>query len=388
MNHIYIATPIDEGQSAGYWMSVMRAYEYLRAAGLRVTVHPHPGDSLVTRARMVLEEHFIRSEADALMCIDSDLTFNPADILRMYRSDCDVIGGVYPMKTIPISWPANFKGQLPDPVTGLIDAYDIPTGFLLVRRHVIQKIRESHPELWCHIIPDVDGFALFDTRIDPETKHYLSEDFSFCRLAQECGFRTMVDPDITLTHRGLYDFTGTLTDAAYEYQIEGWMTPKELRWLEMTAATMESVVEIGSWKGRSTNALCRGCKGPVYAVDHWEGSKAERSGPHAEAVTGDVYAQFMANVGHHENLEPVRGASVDVAHQNGTRFDGTDMVFIDAGHTYDEVKADIKAWLPKTKRIICGHDYNEADVKRAVDELLGPVENPVHSIWVKQIAAS
>lgn len=55
-----------------------------------------------------------------------------------------------------------------------------------------------------------------------------------------------------------------------------------------------------------------------------------------------------------------------------------DFVYIDADHTYDFVKQDIDLWLPKTTRLICGHDYNGKNdrfgswgVKRAVDERFG-----------------
>ena len=53
--------------------------------------------------------------------------------------------------------------------------------------------------------------------------------------------------------------------------IEGWMDIDELEWLHDTAVNMNTVVEIGAWKGRSTIALLQGCKGIVFAVDPWRG---------------------------------------------------------------------------------------------------------------------
>lgn len=66
-----------------------------------------------------------------------------------------------------------------------------------------------------------------------------------------------------------------------------------------------------------------------------------------------------------------------------------DMVFIDANHSYEEVKKDIELWLPKIKKggILAGHDYSLrfGGVIRAVDELLGyeniEVCNKETTIW-------
>lgn len=156
------------------------------------------------------------------------------------------------------------------------------------------------------------------------------------------------------------------------------MTANELAWLERVAGRMNRIAEVGSWKGRSTSALLRGCPGPVYAVDHWQGSREEREGPHREAVTGDIFADFMANVGEFPNLRVRRGESTRIA--SGLPL--MDMVFIDAGHSYDEVTADIEAWAPKAVKLIAGHDYHMEGVRRAVDEAFGDrVKTAAESIW-------
>jgi hypothetical protein len=59
--------------------------------------------------------------------------------------------------------------------------------------------------------------------------------------------------------------------------------------------------------------------------------------------------------------------------------------FIDGSHEYEDVKADILAYLPKVKKggILSGHDYDRiwAGVIQAVDETLGQVE-VVHGSWI------
>ena len=64
-----------------------------------------------------------------------------------------------------------------------------------------------------------------------------------------------------------------------------------------------------------------------------------------------------------------------------------DFVFIDAGHSYEDVLSDIRAWLPKVKAggILAGHDYeNERypGVKKAVDELLPEAKKTSNMCWM------
>lgn len=160
--------------------------------------------------------------------------------------------------------------------------------------------------------------------------------------------------------------------------IEGWMTSAELQWIASIARQVHSSAEVGCWKGRTTDTLLTETRGPVYAVDHWKGSEAEREGPHREATERDIFADFMGNVGHFPNLCVRRGCSTEVA----PTLPLIDFVFIDAGHTYEEVRADLEAWTPKTLRIIAGHDYHIPEVKRAVDEKFGDqVKVAAESIW-------
>ena len=164
---------------------------------------------------------------------------------------------------------------------------------------------------------------------------------------------------------------------SYSSSIPGWIKSIELSWLYIIAQVMDSIVEIGSWRGRSTDALLSGCPGTVWAVDHFKGNKE-----HSEEQKTGIHEAFLENVGHYKNLELLKMNSLKAV----KRFEdkSVDMVFIDGEHTYREVRSDIKAWLPKTKKLICGHDYDRKGVKRAVGELLGGV-NIFNRIWIKPI---
>jgi hypothetical protein len=169
-------------------------------------------------------------------------------------------------------------------------------------------------------------------------------------------------------------------------KIPGWMSVTDLLWLYNIAKEMDSIVEIGSWKGRSAHALLSGCNGTVYAVDHFLGSLDERGGPHAEAGIRDIHKDFMNNVGNFKNLKVLKMDNGEAAKQ--FEDNSVEMVFIDAGHTYEEVLGDIRRWLPKVRKIICGHDRGDEQVNKAVVEVFGidfEINEKIGNIWLKKI---
>lgn len=154
--------------------------------------------------------------------------------------------------------------------------------------------------------------------------------------------------------------------------LDGWMAKDELEWLSYQASLMESVVELGVYKGKSVCAMADVCEGTVYAVDHWKGSWELK-------MKGDEYEEFKRNIKPFKNIKIIKKDSIKAAKY----VDKVDMVFIDADHSYEAVKKDIQTWMPKTKRLICGHDYS-GETKRAVDELI-EIDGTAHSIWYKYI---
>jgi hypothetical protein len=174
-------------------------------------------------------------------------------------------------------------------------------------------------------------------------------------------------------------------------EVDGWMSDRCCEFLYTLARQMESIAEVGSWKGRSTHPLCSGCNGTVIAIDNWGGSAGDGLViPEKERATDAVFQKFLKNTAGLKNLIVNRNDSVVAAAQYPDKF--FDMVFIDAEHTYESVKADLEAWTPKAKKLICGHDYHVTrsaggedvfpGVARAVDEKFGTVET-MGIIWFK-----
>jgi hypothetical protein len=138
--------------------------------------------------------------------------------------------------------------------------------------------------------------------------------------------------------------------------IQGWMNDEELRWLHEIALKYNTIVEIGSWKGKSTYALCSANHAKIVTVDHFKGSSNERQSSHHEATQIDISAIFWENCGEFKNMTQLKMTSPKAAKL--FEDNSIDVVFIDGNHTHRGVMTDLNAWYPKTKQMICGHDID------------------------------
>lgn len=165
--------------------------------------------------------------------------------------------------------------------------------------------------------------------------------------------------------------------------IEGWMSEEELNWLFETSQKCNNIVEVGSFKGRSTHALLSGTQGKVTAIDSWK-LHWDINHPHNGEV---VFKEFKENLKEFTNLEIVKATSNETV--NKYEDDSFDMVFLDFTVHYDEYLEAIKKWSIKIKEggIICGHEYSDdwKEVKKAVDEVFGKPDGVVEMIWYKQL---
>ncbi len=163
--------------------------------------------------------------------------------------------------------------------------------------------------------------------------------------------------------------------------IDGWMAPAELAWLARTASISKNILEVGSYKGRSTRALCDNTTGRVTAVDPWQGPYITDK----ERVLFDQaksWPEFQHNLFGVKNLTTFKGTFSEFGKINKDIFD---FIFIDGDHRYNAVIHDIELALTmlKPNGVLSGHDYNHADwpgVKKAVNEKF-PGREVIKTIW-------
>ena len=144
-------------------------------------------------------------------------------------------------------------------------------------------------------------------------------------------------------------------------------------------------VEVGSFKGKSTAFMAVEISNSKKSikfdcVDTWLGSPQHQLGARSQdddVLNNTLYEKFLYNIRPVKRIvNPIRNTSVDAAklYENNS----LDFVFIDADHSYESVREDIDAWLPKIKKggIISGHDYSEhwPGVVKAVDETFNEIK--------------
>jgi hypothetical protein len=235
---IMIATPCFGGLlTQGYVESIIKLIHYAGSQGFEVRLALLGHDALITRSRNTLVAAFLDlPEMTHLMFIDADVAFEPEAVGRLLAFDEDLVGGVYPLKITdwsnsqarcaahgesPALASLNYVGTFCDGAAlerrdGFATAVYAGTGFMLIRRAVLERLAEAHPETRysaMHVYPrptrpSQRQFALFECMIEPETQVYLSEDYAFCRRWLELGGKIWLDTRSRLTHIGAHNFVG------------------------------------------------------------------------------------------------------------------------------------------------------------------------------------
>ena len=132
--------------------------------------------------------------------------------------------------------------------------------------------------------------------------------------------------------------------------IEGWLTEAQARRLFDAAARVSPggrIVEIGSFRGRSTVALALGAPAGVeiVAIDPHAGNDRgpqEIHGYEAEAA-GDheVFLANLSRAGVAERVRHVRAMSGDA---HGTVEDPIDLLWVDGAHRFGPARDDLRRW--------------------------------------------
>lgn len=206
--NIMMATPAYSGQvNIPYTLSFANTFYALQSNGIKVTPLVVTSGSLLVAERNRLIEAFWQSDCTHILCIDGDLGWPPQAVLAMLEQDKEFVAGVYPARGKENTF--TFRPALADDgriiqEKHLLKMEYIPSGFMLISRNAIRKMRVHFPELYYEpksVLNKTEAaYCLFNTEV--YEGEFWGEDYVFCRRAREAGIDIWVDPLIQFDHAG------------------------------------------------------------------------------------------------------------------------------------------------------------------------------------------
>ena len=223
-----------------FFVSLINTMNLLRQQGIESYPIFILGESLITRARNNIVAKFLNDpDSTHLLFIDSDISFDPVEVVKLLNHNKEIVGGIYPLKTynwenlknieeykarnkselnknVPehefirqnlMKYNLNFKYANFQIQNNLVEVKHIPTGFMMLKRSCLEKLILNHPEkkFFCDmkcLTPDEDRFAYALFNCEIENGHYLSEDWYLCSLLSKLNVPIYADVSINLTHWG------------------------------------------------------------------------------------------------------------------------------------------------------------------------------------------
>lgn len=145
------------------------------------------------------------------------------------------------------------------------------------------------------------------------------------------------------------------------------------------------MLEIGSYKGESTSMFASsGIFKEIHCIEPFSGDEEANLIFNEDWKT--VISEFDINIRHFNNITLHTDYSYNIFHKFPDKY--FDFIYIDANHDYESIKQDILMYLPKTKHLIGGHDYqlNWPGVTAAVNEIFDtPHRTYADGSWIYSI---
>jgi len=241
--NIMICTPCHSDVTMHYTQALLELQQLCIKKGIRITFTLLKS-SLVTQGRNLCASAFLESNCTHMLFVDSDIYFRAESIIKMLDLDKELISIPYPLKTM--MWDKLYKkwndGEVKNagdihrwlntyPMkvadannitldSGVMEVTHSPTGCMLIKRSVFDKMIEKYPDKNIVQKTVINGeyvdrphlWNFFDCIHDPETKTYLGEDFSFCKLWKDIGGKCYVFVNDPIIHVGEHQYEGCFRD--------------------------------------------------------------------------------------------------------------------------------------------------------------------------------
>jgi hypothetical protein len=189
--HVYVATPAYDGKvECNYSQSLAEAAFCCPLYKIKLTAGVIGNGAFIDLARNICVKKFLDDFKDCthLFFVDSDLKFEARAFIGLVQANLPICAGVYRRRQEPEEYP--FKSaENPDGgglwfIDDWLQCDRVPTGFLCIRRDVIEDMAKDAPKIYVH---GQNGLVpwLFHTSFDGEWvpkdgAKFIGEDYGFC----------------------------------------------------------------------------------------------------------------------------------------------------------------------------------------------------------------
>ena len=204
-----------------YLMSALRTEKLLIDHGIGHDWSNRPGDPFIGKARSSAACEFLKSEGTDLFFLDDDIGWPCEKVLEFIHRPEPVLCGVYPHKLEETSFPCSLEADGDKLVEkdGLYRAVMAPTGFMRIKRWVLEKLYPLSPP---YRERESDGTvyerrAIFNTGPGADG-NWWGEDYAFCNSCRAEGIDVWIDPDIPFYHRGHKRWGARMSDSMHVFK--------------------------------------------------------------------------------------------------------------------------------------------------------------------------
>jgi hypothetical protein len=217
-----VADRIEPACEAALRQLERRGYPVVRAYGYRQ----------IDLARNQMASDALAGGCEETLWIDADTGFDPDAVEQLRAHREPIVCGIYPKKgkrELAIHVLPGTKEIVFGAGGGLLEILYAPTGFLLVRREVYDKMERQLELPRCQADTGRTLVPYFAPLIRPDGDGlwYLADDFAFSERARQCGYRVMADSRLRLWHLGSYGHSwedagrGTTRFGTYHFHLKG-----------------------------------------------------------------------------------------------------------------------------------------------------------------------
>jgi hypothetical protein len=210
MKRVAILTPCYDGSaSIEYSSSLAKSVMLLDDNGYAMDHIYISGEAIVQSARNKLFFNAYHKDYDCVVWIDSDIEWNPQDLLKLIKNPLDVVGATYRRKTIKELYVAKISNL----ITGdIIEVEGIGFGFLKMSRKVIDALWNTNESY-----EDDRSMCKNVFEVTVSNGQMYSEDYVACKKIKDLGFNVYLDKTIDLSHTSKINLTGSFLNWEKQY---------------------------------------------------------------------------------------------------------------------------------------------------------------------------